>query len=318
MYLQYGSVTLKIIDLLRFDRQAILTPDGADLLYTRVTLGVSAVYAPGGVPAMASVTELSQDTDRRLGGLDTTADLLVGNPRGRDPQGLLDKPKMEHDKSFAGKPRVSPTPLDQQHSGPETDAELHRRLMMPRQKLILWAYDKRDGLPIRWLESPRGDMATDATVGPTPLQNPVISASGEPNSIGVYFEIQTDLTPCPIGSDRLVLSHRWRVAHGHDENQYLTRTITGVIVFNGGYIRTFGTNIGDVAAQFVAPVPVGFTRGLPMTEESEDGLTIRYTVTDTDPTVMFSPGDSGATQISIQEVLTYTNPNGNTAGSLGI
>jgi hypothetical protein len=91
------------------------------------------------------------------------------------------------------------------------------------------------------------------------------------------------------------------MSHSHDDNYYLTRTITGIIVFNGAVMRLQQINPDFVRAQFIHPVPIGFQRRAPEITQSSDGLTIRYTITDTDPTITFDPGNSGASNIQIIE-----------------
>lgn len=308
MFLEYNDVSLKCLDLQRYSRRSVYSPDGADLLYVRTVLGVMATYAPGGYPRMPSVTNIGGDTENVMGGRDNTVQILTQLPRGTpDPtggrSGTVDTvPTLESD--LPGSQRLA-GPF---FSGPQTDVELRNRLLMPRKKLILWAYDKRDGKAVRWLESPRSTMSTDATNGPIPISCDVVSAAGEPNSVGVFFQVQTDVSPCPIGSDRAVLSHRWEMSHTADENFYLTRIIRGEIIFNGAYINTFSVNPDSLRNQFIHPIPVGFSRGIPQVSQSADGLTIRYIVTDTDPTIMFSPGDSGATQIQILEKIALYKP----------
>lgn len=304
MYSQYGPVPLRVIDLVRFEREAVWTEDKADLLFVKNTLGMVATYAPGGVPQMISVTAMSPDTTARLTGADTTAAVLGANPRGAPPgatAAVLPAPALEP---------FGPTaaPLGSQRTGAETDAELFQRLMIPRQKFILWAYDRQTGAAIRWLESPRVGFAVDADNGPRPLSCDVISASGEPHSAVVLYQIETSLPPCPTGSDRFVLSHRWKVSHTHDADYYLTRVTEGTIVFHPGVRDLLGVHPDRVRNQFIHPIPLGFKRGLPLIEQSSDGCTIRYTITDTDPTIVFAPGVSGATQISIEEKFQYAVP----------
>lgn len=348
MRLEYGKVVLDVIDLLRFDRHAVYTEDGTDLLYWRTVIGVTATYAPGGNPVMPSAAKLSDDTGKMLSGGDNTKAILTARPRGDDPTWpapvleTYDDYKKARARRLAAPPANAlaavirkvaqdATPLKEAHSGPETDAELRNQLRLPRQKLRLIATDRQSGTDIIWLESPRGPgdtvsasgkvtsngMLTDATNGPLPLQYSVIQASGEPHSIAVYFEIQTDLTPCPIGSDRLILSHRFQTTHSYDEHFYLTRTTKGEIVFNGSIVNTFGFDPDSVASQFILPIPLGFQRAVPEITQSSDGLTIRYVVTDTDPTIMFAAGDSGCTHIDIQEKISYTSPLDNTLSVIG-
>lgn len=342
MRAQYGTVDLVDVDLTRFDRETVWTEDGADLLTIRQTIGMVATYSPGGYPRLTSATSLSPDTLDTLGkppgvmigdasalaagailgpavggaiataidsaieadakvALDKTASVLASTPRGRAPgetARINTTPRLETDEP--GDHRLDDA---QFRSGPETDAELRARLWLPRQKFILWAYNKQTGKPIRWLESPRPGFTTDAANGPKPLSVDVVGVSGEPESVVVHFQIQTETSPCPTGSDRLVLSHRWQMSHTSDENNYVTRVIKGQIVFNGAVMRHQNVNPDFVRAQFIHPIPLGMERKVPEIIASPDGLTIRYTITDTEPKIVFDPGNSGATQIQIVEKL---------------
>lgn len=307
MYLQYGSVVLRVIDLIRYDRENIYTPDKTDLLSVRTTIGVSATYAYGGDPAiLPSVIRLSQNTQFVLGtadaSRDNTAAIASAKLRGLDPDKAApvdDSPTMEDE---------VPTNQRVWFAGPQTDAELRYRLMLPRQKLILWVYDRQTGEPRRWLESPRPGFETDVGTGPLPIGHPVIAAAGEPSTVAVYFEVTTDMSPSPVGADRAVLSHRWQTTHTTNDAYYLTRVIRGEIVFNGEHVNSGLFNPDDVRNQFIHPIPIGFVRGLPEISQSSDGLTMRYTITDTDPTIVFDPGDSGAVQMDIAERITYNVP----------
>ncbi len=294
MILQIGQVLLPVVDLVRFERDTTWTEDGADLESIQTVIGAVATYAPGGYPRLPSATALSTPTVQTLDATDPTAATVRLNVRGANPS--YPAPSLETD--VLGPGAIPPTSL---RSGPETDAELRAHLWRPRQKVILWAFDRQTGAAIRWLESPRPGFSTDLGNGPKTRAVDVISASGEPNSLAVYIEIETEMSPCPAGSDRLVLSHRWEMAHTHDENHYLTRIIRGQIRFNGAVVRATNTRPDDVRAQFIHPIPLGFERRVPECVQSSDGLTIRYTITDTDPTITFDPGSSGAVKMSIVE-----------------
>lgn len=304
MYVQYGNTTLRVIDLQRFERVNIYTPDNTELLYVRKTLGFSTEFSPGGLPKMPSASQISPHVAETFSGADPTSTKLTTNPRGETIGGsYLNAPSLEDD--VGGNSQAPPTAW---RSGPETDGEISSRLMIPRQRLILWAYDRQTGAPIRWLESPRPGMTVDCTTGPLPLSCDVISVKGEPNSVGIYFQIQTDMSPCPTGADRFVLSHRWTMTHTYDEDYYLTRITSGEIIFHAGVRERISTNPDSVRNQFILPIPTGFRREIKEITASSDGCTIRYVVADTDPTICFSPGDSGATQMSIVETSQYTQP----------
>lgn len=301
MFFEYNGVLLSVIDLTMFSRVNVYTPDNASLLYTRFTLGVSAEYAPGGAPRMNSVTRLSPDTIARLTGA-SVASSYSPDPRGKDPN-ALPAVGMEHDEAGTG-----PVPIGVQYAGPQTDAELYQRLMIPRKKLVLWAWDRKAGSLIKWVESPRDGMSVDATTGPLPLSCDVVSVAGEPNSTAVHFQIQTDITPCATGAERFVLAHRWTMSHSYDADYYLTRTTRGEITFHAGVRDLIATNPDSVRNQFILPIPLGFRRYIREVTQSPDGCVISYVIDDTDPTVCFSPGDSGATQMSIVETSQYTSP----------
>ena len=300
MEIEYGPyVHLDVVDMTRYERRNVYSQDMADLLYVEEIFGFVATYAPGGRPILPSVRNLSPATQDRIGldrKVDPTANALRANPRGRNPGEIAQIHGVTMEQDGAGG-----QPANQMRSGPETDAELRYHLMTPRGKFILWAYDRQTGKQFKWVESPRPGFEVDAANGPHPLACDVVNASGEPHSISVHYQIKTAQTPCPVGSDRFVLSHRWEMSHVHDENYYLTRVIEGEIVFHAGVKHVIGLHPDMLRNQFLHPIPLGFQRHAPRIVQSSDGLTIRYVITDTDPTITFSPGDSSATRIEIAE-----------------
>ncbi len=305
MHAQYGPVNLKVFDLVKYDRVAQYSPDGADLIGIDTVIGLLGTYAPGGVPRMTSATRLDARTTETLTGTDRTR-RRIDETGGIGDSPTYPVPALELD----GGPVTDSVPAarGQWRSGPETDAELRLLLLRPRQPFILWAWDRQTGNPIRWLQSPRPGFTTDLANGPIPTQCSVVGVSGEPESTAIYFELQTLMSPCPTGSDRLILSHRWQMTHGHDDKHYLTRTIEGECVFNGAVMRATGIQPDWLRRQLLHPIPVGFERKPPDVTLSPDGLTMRYKVEDTDPTIIFDPGDSGATQVSIVEKVIYQRP----------
>lgn len=302
MWIEYNHVPLKVVDLQRMERVNVYTEDNADLLYVRWYLAAVCTLAPGGLPKALSVTRLSTDTDKSLKGRDDTIAQVRNDPRAKNPT----EETLQTEFDFPGQ-----APPNVWFTGAESDAEIRYRLLKPRCPLRVWAWDGRTGKPIRWLESPRPGFTVDATVGPTPISCDVVAADGEPNSVAVLFQIRTDVTPCPVGSDRFVLSHRWETTHGHDENYYLTRQINGEIIFHAGVRDALGKNPDLVRNQFMHPVPLGMKRQPAMIAQSSDGLKISYTVLDVDQAITFSPGDSGATHIEIEEKMTVVMPRGN-------
>ena len=304
MEVDYGPVHFHAVDMVRCERRNVYTTDGTDLIGVDWMLGFVGTYGSGGAPVMPSVTALSPNTDNMMSAKDSTADLLKADPRGRDPgavpAGGINPPELEPEEGGATQSEF--------HTGPQTDVELAHWLRLPRQKLIVWAFDRQTGRRVRWLESPRPGFKLDVTGGPFPISNDVVTASGEPNSIGVHFQIKTRVSPCPIGSDRLVLAHRWKMTHAPDENGYLSRIIEGEVDFHMGVMEVTGVRPDMIMNQFIHPIPLGFERKHPIIEQSSRGNSVRYTVIDVDPTIIFSAGDSGATQIRILERHEITVP----------
>ena len=288
MHLGYNGVPLEILTLDRVERRTVLTPDQTSVLYTEWGISLSCVYHP------------------QLGSVGGTS---IGYVNAGDKNMF----------------RPAPTPMGNapvwaalNYPGPEypiqTDKELHVRLSAPRKPLIIWAYDKDGTTPVVWLRSPRigpdgvNPLPRDAFIGPIVQANVVTATLGSGVSFGVQMEIKTWLPPCPDGSDRLILAHRWQQGHGHDENYYLTRTTVGEIWFNGGVKDQFSLRSDVIARQLFHPIPLGFRRYLGPVTQSPDGLVVRYTFDDVDQKVVFDPGASGATTIAISENVNYRVP----------
>jgi hypothetical protein len=301
--IKYNGVVLDVVEQTRHDRRNVYSEDGVDLLYVEYVLGFLCTYAPGGRPVMPSVQHLSDDTKARISplGLDRTAQVLRDQPRGRNPgdvESVDETPTMED----------ADTPRHLHKSGPETDAELRDRLMTPRKPFFLYAYHRETGERFVWVRAPRNGFTVDSANGPTPLACDVVAAAGEPHSVTIHFQIRLAVSPCPVGSDRLILSHRWEMSHMADEDHYLSRVVEGRIIFHPGVREVVQFNPELLRAQLLHPIPLGMQRSAPRVTLSSDGLTLRYTIIDTDPKVVFSPGDSGATRIDIVERHALTVP----------
>lgn len=294
MELEYNGVRLELLTLDRVERRSVYTPDGMDLLYIEWLIGAACVYARGGYPVATAVEDISDDTRRAAYG-----GARRGSVRGTDPHETI----LTQTENLHG----GPDQWDAGRIGVLTDLEIRGRLQTPRRPLVIRALDE-NGKYVEWLRAPRGPDAVDAANGPFPISVDVVSAQGNGDTLGVYFQVRTCLTPCPTGSDRLVLAHRWQMSHKQDENFYLTRVIQGEITFNGAVLAASGLHPDDVRNQFIHPIPLGFRRGVPDITQSSDGLTLSYTITDTDQTVTFDPADSGAAKMSIVEKVAYQSP----------
>lgn len=295
MELEYAGVNLELLTLDRVSRRAVYTQDQADLLYIEWIIGATCVYARGGYPVGTAALDLTRAAQNDLRG----SGWPDGGVRGADPNLPVEFPQVANrGAAFFGSAGLN---------GVETDVDLKTRLWLPRQRFVISAYSTA-GQKVVWLESPRNGAPCDAANGPHPLSVDVVDATGDGATLGVHFQIKTCVPPCPAESDRLVLSHRWQMTHAHDENYYLTRIVKGEIVFNGSVVHKYGLRPDAVRSQFIHPIPLGFRRGGPQIVQSSDGLTIGYTIVDTDASVTFDAGDSGATHMDIVEKVSYESP----------
>lgn len=333
MKIEYNGVEMEMVEIQAYNREAVYSPDGSDLLYVKHTIGALCTYGPGGAPTAVSVAGRGALTPQQRAQLDGV--LPQNHPTPGSPAYVKGSPPSP---GAAKTLHTTTGPVQPGVAAYMTDKALYARLMTPRRKLRLklWAPDKTT--PDIWLESPRlltwqtlttapgsvvypdastlpqyqpfnNEPLTDAANGPLPLAANIIEPSGEAGVFGVFFQISTCVVPTEPEAEQAVLSHRWETTHGHDDNYYLTRTIRGQVVFNGGLLRAAQVNPDWLRNQFIHPIPLGFQRSLPELTETSDRLGIQYTIVDTNPTVVFDPGSSGATQMSIVETVNYLQPN---------
>lgn len=300
MILQYGDIHLHVIEIVRLDRTAVYSRDGVDLLYVKHVLGVVATFSPGGVPPLDSLVEPSPHTRSLLNGADETHFRLGSNPRGFDPNTIPELSTVRPGGVSLETGYKGAIPRNKWHNGFETDIELRYKLMTPRQKLCLWAYRREDGALVPWIESPRRGFTVDATKGPLPRACDVVNVQGA-TAVTVYWEVETDIPPCPQGSDRLLLSHRWSMTMTHDENYHCTRIIVGQAVFNQHVIQRLNVQPDLVMHAIVHPIPLGSRRYVPHITLDSTGTIVDYEIHDVDQSVTFDPASSGATNIQIVE-----------------
>lgn len=297
MELEYNGVHLELLNLDRVERVGVYTPDGVDLMYIKWTIGAACVFSSGGGPTATTATALSDQVVGEMYGRPQ----LPRTARGSDPPNESDNPVRQR------KNDIRSLRASNGYNAAMSDAELRQRLWTPRGKLKITAADA-DGNRVTWLESPRKGYAVDVANGPKPLSVDVVEATGDGTTFGVYFQIETCVAPCGTYNERLVLSHRWHMTHGYDDDYYLTRSTKGEIVFNSAVVLRQGIRPDEVRSQFIHPIPLGFKRTGPVISASPDGLTIGYDIEDVDTTIVFDPGDTGATQMSIVEKVMYDSP----------
>ena len=297
MHLSYNGVELKLLELNRVERENVYTPDGTDLLYIKWRLIATCVF--GGFNTFR--TDMPATATQNVS--DATATELYTPPgglRGFSPP-------------FRGSaPNLDPVDQAEPNSGAPfdaaiSDAEFRLRLMLPRGQLAIYTYD-RTGKQIFWFVSPAAGYAIDPANGPHPISLDVIESVGDGMTFGVNYQIETAVLPVPSGSDQAILSHRWEMTHDHDDDYYMTRVIRGEVVFNAAKLDALGLNPDWFRSQFFHPIPLGHRRKLGPIVQSSDGLVLRYEIYDTDTSITFDAGDSGATRMDIVENLKYTIP----------
>lgn len=344
MFITYNGINLSLTNIDNVQRDTILSDDGTTVLYTEVTIQASAIYhlPVGGLPNLGGTSVagnnlrnapglvnvepnnppqrngiLGQDPSR--GGFTVPSPSAPINPFPGMPGGggnilqpTLTTPTVTPPVTSGVSPNLPnycglPNPGPQGWRDPiTTDRELELYLRVPRQKLLVWAFDANAN-PLIWIESPRAGMTSDAKTGPMVLGCHVRNGPNS-SSFFVSLDIRTWLTPCEDGSDRPILSHRWLMVHNEDDNHFLTRTINGTVVFNPALLVANGMEADWFRKQFFHPIPLGFKRSIGPILLSEDGTTLKYQYSDTDQTIVFDPWNTDATQMEIIENINYNNP----------
>lgn len=345
MFITYNGVNLALTTIDNVQRDAIMSDDGATLLYNEVTVSVSAVYAPPNGTSVAGFLRNLSRSPAQPAPIRNPADVAGSNPFTgitlRPPVKNIPAPTKSRAPAF-GRPVGVLAPRFEANiiepiftfnpplltSGPDpdrptsctlpnpgaggwqgpiqTDRELELVLRQPRKKLLIWGF-RQNGTPLVWIESPKNQNPSDAKNGPIVL-GCHIKPGPNSNSFFVALDIRTWLTPTTDSADRALLSHRWKMTHTENEAHYLSRTVTGEAVFNLGVLAATNQSPDWFREQLFHPIPLGFQRSLGPIEISPDGTTLYYSYTDTDTTIVFDPADTDASSMEIVEKVQYHNP----------
>lgn len=155
--------------------------------------------------------------------------------------------------------------------------ENRSKLLEPRKKL----YFNCDGDEL--IQSPPVGFEYDAKLGPKPKTCNITKMDG--STFMIYYEIETWLVDCVIseGQPQPILNNRWEVTTNVDSDYYATRTINGLLVFNGYYIDQQAGNALAYAEHeglIVPKIPDGWKREQINVKLSADGLKLNYTIVD--------------------------------------
>lgn len=314
MHLEYDGVPLDFKEFQPFERVGVYDKWGVDLLYLEWNVGLLAYYSPTGSPAGTAVetrptvfpTILPEPSKGRIRRI---RDYLFGENQRLPPVDV------RRDTSTAA-PATPPANLrgaarSGKGFGPiVTDKQLFNRLMTPRKRLVIKGDDWSGLKDVEMVSIPRvgnGQAEVcDAIGGPIPLKCDIVSQSEM--GFVVYYQIRFATLPCEDASHRLVLSHRYDSADIGSDTGYHARRVEGEIVFNGAMVHTHKISPDKFRQQFFLPIPLGHKRQVEYVRAIGDGLKIEYGYVDQDQTIVFDPGDSGATHLEIAEKLGFYPP----------
>jgi hypothetical protein len=326
MKVEYDGLEMDLVEIVNYTREGVYSPDKVDLLYVMHRISMVVVLAPGGYPRAVS---LIRDPNAQAGST-TARQTFPGADARATKRGVNAVPPPAAD-AFTDPDTPPGTGNQYQPGAILTDHEVRARLMMPRKRFKITAYEESSQAERVWIEapgitglapSPSGSYESlglsDPANGPTPLRVDSVQMTGEGTSESVFFSIEFAVVPVAPESERLVLSHRWETQYASDESRLLSRVTTGLLVFHGGLLGAYATGVAGFARespdvyrnQFFHPIPVGFVRSLPDVTISSDGLNLRYTILDQQPGAVFDPGDSGAVHMELVENMNYLSPNG--------
>lgn len=313
MELSYNDVEFKILTLDAVQRRLTYSSDGTSVLWVEWNILASCVYAPSiitGQGADVGGTSLNEAGFRQNGAhqLEPRFDPVQRGRRGDGVQG----PKVGQ--------VPQPVALYQSPAGGNpifTDQEILKRLAVPRRPLVIKAkYSTAETgvvdpgqqrfVDLIWLQSPKDGFDRDANNGPIVKTSNVVQCQGQARSFGVQLEITTFVPPTE--QDRLLLCHRWQMTHTRSEADYLQRTVQGEAVFHAGMLAQQKLNPGWFQQQLFHPIPPGFKRTLGPITLSPTGNVLKYEYHDVDQEVVFSPGNSGCTEVEVVVQTGFTSP----------
>lgn len=207
-------------------------------------------------------------------------------------------------------------------SAAEIAVELKRRLLQPRQPLVVTvgttevlrspAIALKRGMPVRSVrinDRTTEVHYTDARTGPHPISCDVTSILGTKTFVGT-FTIETwlvdgDLGNRPLGTPEpqywsALVSHRWEMSNEFSRDCLNTRTISGRAVFRGDFLyepdpvrlglRQIKRKPSDYIGYLNHPLPDNYERVAVRTNVSGDGLSLAYTIVDQERASIISEG----------------------------
>lgn len=273
--LQYNNVSLPFVKTEKFTQEVVYSPDGVDVIYTKVTIGVGCVLSPCMLNNENPATWINNNK----------AALMA---RGAQLYFMMDG-------TWILNPDCSKVPTG-------TEA-----IMSPNYQWNGHAFVQPND--------------SDANLGPKPLKFDVRAIEG--NAWVAYYEIETYIPYCS-GTPTYFLSNRWSVDIDIDDQYFIKRIISGVLVLNGQFASdedystgTLGTAMTNMVFDnvIIPPIPKRWKREGVKIVRSSDGLIINYQITDQQ---LYAAMPYPCTKIDAQYTETAGSPDGKGAMMMNV
>lgn len=156
----------------------------------------------------------------------------------------------------------------------ETDVNIRHYMMQPRGSLVV----EDDAVPANeLLRTPKDGFVTDSNNGPVPTHFNIITIYGSKSWL-VEFAIEAFVNE--NHNDPVLLSHRWRIVHDIDQDDFSTITHEGEAIFNVEQLQSLGHFPDQYRGSLFPACPKYFRREPAQIVVSEDGSKLTYRVTD--------------------------------------
>lgn len=250
MIVNYGGLKMKLVRIINFERQPVMSDDGSSYLFTKFTLNA--------VGVVNSQNDRLGDGKTGLG--------------------------MSYVKGEAGKPFQVRPAVEPETSPVITDRTIRHWMSVPRRTLIV-----SDGTN-ELIRSPKGaNLTCDAKSGPFVETFSIVESMGNARSFIVHFQVTTYLNECEESEGRYaaLVGNRYSQHHELDTNYGLTIVTTGTAYFRTDLIQSF-QRLPDVLRPYLLlPIPVGFKREQIQITGSSDGGRLDYSFVDVEKSDQF-------------------------------
>jgi len=285
----YRGLQMKIVHARQIDRQALMSRDGVDYLYTRWTFDVDCVYNPGAT------------TFHKAGFIRAVLPVTVN---GRADRVGVPNPYELVVPTAVGVGTLGANALDRDpNQGAVTDASIRGILSRPQGRLIYAVRQNDPALPlVALLVAPLPGYVTDDANGPYVKVNSITQVFGiRTFLISLRIEAYVNETierKLPLGSQvgeqvpfgfPILLSHRYRQYHDQDADYFVNLVTEGEAVFRTGELYRRGLRPDDFRGYLFPPLQAGFRREEARVVQDETNGALRYRVVDVEEALLIEP-----------------------------